>query len=185
MNHKDTCVFSGSRIEEVGSTFRLHTKQAKGKGTDAKAESVSSFRTSKSSLSPHTEVEIKCARRELRESNQVAREVLDLTGCLDDTGHTDSESSLSTIVFQTPRASVQKVKQEEEPSAWTPPMLRLRKWDEGNTINVDSARNSCTRDEKDEEENEVEEITGGTGAVQDQDEEHLAPHYCYGGPNNL
>ena len=59
MNRDDTSVSSGSRIEEIGSAFRLHEPKGKAKEKRDKTESVSSFMPSAFSLSPHIEVEMK------------------------------------------------------------------------------------------------------------------------------
>lgn len=118
MGCKDTSVSSGSRIQEVGSAIYLREEKAKGKETDKKAESISSFTTSKFSLTLETEVEMKRAMRELSESNQIVEQVLDVIGCLDDSEDADFEESQSTVVFRTPKAMMRKgeLKREQERS---------------------------------------------------------------------
>ena len=125
INRDDTTVASGSRIEEIGSAFRLRARQGKGKETQDKTESVMSFTTSGLDLSPHTEVQMKLMMRELSDLNQLAERVLDLSGCPDDTWDADGEDSQSTIIFRTSRGLVREIKEEQWSSTSRPPVLRV------------------------------------------------------------
>ena len=175
-NRDDTSVSSGSRIEEVGSAFRLRADKGKAKATRDKTESVSSFTTSVFSLSPDMEVEMKRAMRELSDSNRLAEQVLDLTGHPDDSGDADSEDSQSTIIFRTHRPLPAKIKEEGRRSASTPPVLRVSKSAKGGVINIESASESChgsssNMDGGKREAAEVEDVP------RNQEDHVIAPHY--------
>ena len=182
MNRDDTSVSSGSRIEEIGSAFRLREPKGKAKERLNKTESVSSFTPSAFSISPHMEVEMKRAMRDLSVSNQIAEGAIALSGGFDDTGDADSEESedsQSTVVFRTPRAlgAEIKIKKERQRSASTPPVLRVSRWADGGTINIESTSESCQSGHSPNIGSAEKGATVQERNAQHQGDHVVAPHY--------
>ena len=187
MNHDDTSVSNGSRIEEIGSSFRLQEPKGKAKERQDKTESVSSFTPSAFSLSPHMEVEMKRVMRDLSDSNRIAERAMVLNVGVEDTGDADSEDSddsQSTVVFRTPRALERKkieikIKEERERSPSTPPVLRVSRWADGETINIEStseSHHSCHSHDPNLGRGEWG-ATVQEGAAPHQGDDVVAPHY--------
>ena len=81
--------------------------------------------------------------RELSESNRTAKHVLDLTGCPDDSGDTDSEDNQSTIVFRTTRPFTMTREEERERSALTTPVLTVKRSSKDDIFDMESTGASC------------------------------------------
>ena len=117
---------------------------------------------------------MKRAMRELSDSNAIAERGLDSTGCPEDTGDADSQDSHSPFVSRTPAAMARKVKEALERSASMPPVLRLSKWAEGDTIKIESG--SEGRHSPDTDSGEREAMVQ-MGTAQYQEDQVIAPHY--------